>query len=251
MSRLGPKQPRVAAIVEVRMTSSRLPGKHLLTADGKAMLGHLVARLKAVPTIAEIVIATTENQTDDVLVEFSKRENVQVFRGSEEDVMGRVLAAAQEFKAEVICEVTGDCPIIDPELLEQLIQTFLGNKAVYVNNAKLGLPDGMGAQVFTVDALEKSASMTNAPLDREHVTQHIIRNPDLFPPMYLAPLRSHYWPRLGLTLDEKADYELLKLIIEHFGTDKPLFGCQEVLDLLRVEPEWVAINRDVVRKGVA
>lgn len=241
---------KTVAIVEVRMTSSRLPGKHMLLANKKPMLGHLVARLKAVPSIDEIVIATTNNATDDILQEFAVSHDVGFFRGSENDVMGRVLQSARAFQADIICEVTGDCPIIDPEIVEQLLQTFFRNNISYLNNGKYGLmPDGMGAQVFTTDALAKSESMTNAPLDREHVTLHIKRHPELFPAFYLVAPHSLQWPGLGLTLDEQSDYELLKLIIEHFGDDHPLFSCLDVIHLLRGKPEWVAINQTVRRKG--
>ncbi len=240
---------KVVAIVEARMTSSRLPGKHLLEAIGKPMLGHLVCRLKAVASIDEIVIATTTNTNDDILETFTQKEKVSVFRGSEDDVMGRVLDAAQFYDADVICEVTGDCPIIDPMLIEQVIQTYKRNTAMYVNNGKGGLPAGMGAQVFTVAALKKSEQMTDEPLDREHVTLHIRNNPDLFPPLYLAALSCHHWPDLGVTLDEQLDYELLKRIIEHFGVENELFGCREVIELLREKSDWVAINESVRRKG--
>lgn len=240
---------QIVAIVEARMTSSRLPGKHLLEAMGKPMLQHLVDRLKIVKSIDTIVIATTTNSTDDILVNFAHQNKVNVFRGSEDDVMGRVLGAAIEFNADVVCEVTGDCPIIDPELVDHIIQTYLHNTAVYVNNGKLGLPDGMGAQVFSISALSDSESQTNEPLDREHVTLHIKRNPDLFPAIYMIAPKSIHWPELAITLDEKQDYELLKNIIEHFGNHNPMFDCYDVIQLLKERPEWVEMSQSVLRKG--
>ena len=101
------------------------------------------------------------------------------------------------------------------QLVEQIIQTFIYNTAVYINNGKQGLPDGMGAQVFSTSALEQSANHTNDPLDREHVTLHIKRNPDMFPAIYMVAPPSIWWPELAVTLDERADYELLKKIIEY------------------------------------
>jgi len=241
--------PNIVAIVEARMNSSRFPGKHLKMANGKPLLQHLIERLRKVSLINEIVIATTENSTDDILVQFANKIGVSCFRGSESDVMDRVLGAGQIFSADIICEVTGDCPIIDPELVDELINTFLVNKAVYINNGRHGLPDGMGAQVFTLEALKQSAEMTQNPLDREHVTLHIRRNPELFPSIYLVAPDSLYWPDLGLTLDEKDDFELLKRIIEYFGDANPYFGCREVIELLRERPDWVSINQHVRRKG--
>ena len=91
--------------------------------------------------------------------------------------------------------------------------------------------------------------MTDEPLDHEHVTSHILRNSDLFPPIYLVAPPDLYWPELQLTLDEQADYELLKKIIEYFGDENPFFSCRDVINLLKEKPEWVKINQHVVRKG--
>jgi spore coat polysaccharide biosynthesis protein SpsF len=241
--------PNIVAIIEARMTSSRLPGKHMLPANGKPMLQHLVERLKRVALIDNIVIATTTNAADDVLVEFSKSVGVDVYRGSELDVMGRVVEAGEAYSADVICEVTGDCPVIDPELVEQVIRTFLENKAVYVNNGKHGLPGGMSAQVFYWSALKQSFGMTQKLLDREHVTLHIKRHPELFPAIYLVAPESVRRPDIDLTLDEWDDYVLLKRIIEHFGNTNPYFSCKQVLQLLHEKPDWCDINKHVIRKG--
>ncbi len=240
---------KVVAIVEARMTSSRLPGKHLLQVRGRPMLGYLIERLKAVPSLDQIVVAMTDRENDDPLHAYVESQGVTVYRGSEDDVMGRVLLAAQANSTDVICEVTGDCPIIDPDLVEQIVQTYLANSAAYVNNFRGGLPSGMTAQVFSTEALALSASLTSEPLDREHVTLHIKRHPELFPPIYIVPLRPMMRRDLVFTLDEKSDYELLKKIIEHFGDENPMFRCADVIELLGSRPEWVAINQRVVRKG--
>lgn len=244
---------KVVAIVEARMTSSRLPGKHLLEANGKPMLRHLVDRLKRVSSIDDIVLATTTNDTDDILVDFANSVDIGVFRGSEEDVMARVVGAAEAFNADVICEVTGDCPIIDPELVEQVVETFnknYKNNIVYVNNGQSGIPGGMSAQVFTTSALKQSLLMTNDPLDHEHVTPHIKRNPDIFPPVYLVAPRTLQYPHLAFTMDEQADYDFLTKIINYFGDENPFFTCSEVIELLREYPSWNDMNSNVQRKGI-
>ncbi len=243
--------PRIVAIVEARMTSSRLPGKHLLPANGKPMIQHLIERLKTIPLLDKVVVATTINAADDTLADFVSSIGAGVYRGSELDVMERVVEAGMMFAADVICEVTGDCPLIDPKLVERLIQTFLASDAVYASNGKYGLPDGMGAQVFCWSALNRSEEMTNAPLDREHVTLHIRNNPELFPPIYLETSELNRWPELGLTLDEYDDYLLLKKIIEFFGETTEHISCGQIIQLLRANPDWVDINRHVKRKGDA
>lgn len=240
---------RIVAIIEARMTSTRLPGKHMLLANGKPMIEHLINRIKQVPSLDEIVMATTVNETDKPLVALAKRLDFACFRGSEEDVMSRVIGAAESVNADIIVGITGDCVIIDPLLVEQTIQMFLNNKCAYVNNAAVSsYPGGMNTQVYKLESLKKSALMTDDSLDHEHVTSHIFRNPELFPPIYLVPPPDLYWPDLKLELDEQPDYEVLKKIIEHFGDENPYFSCKEIIELLREKPDWVEINRKLKRK---
>ena len=241
---------KVVATIEARMTSSRLPGKVLLMANGKPMLEHLVNRLKAVSSLNGIILATTINSTDNVLEEFANKMGIDCYRGSEDDVMSRVIGAAESVNTDVIVEITGDCPIIDPEIVEQTIRLFLANNAEYVGNSHLrSYPDGMDTQVFYLDTLKRSFKMTEDRLDREHVTLHIRNNPILFSQLHLVAPPELYWPELGLTLDEPADYELLKNIIEEIGKVNPLFSCLDVVRLLRKKPEWVLMNQKVLRKG--
>lgn len=239
---------KIVATIEARMTSSRLPGKVLLPANGKPMLQHLVERLIQVKSIDEIVLATTSNVTDDVLIEFTKKLNIKYFRGSEDDVMLRVIGAAESANAGIIVEITGDCPIIDPNLVEQTIQIFLHNNYEYINNNHYrSYPDGMDCQVFKLNTLKKSADMTNDPLDHEHVTLHIRNHPELFSHLHIIAPPDLYWPELGLTLDEEDDYKLLKLIIEHFGESNKFFTCREVIAFLKSNQKLLFINKNVKR----
>ena len=241
---------KTVATIEARITSSRLPGKVLLPVAGMPMLLHLVRRLRSVPSIDEIVLATTTNDSDDILVDFSLKNSISYFRGSEEDVMTRVIEAADSVDAELIVEITGDCPIIDPEIVEQTIRMFHANQADYVSNAHIrSFPDGMDTQVFRLDTLKRCALMTSDKLDHEHVTLHIRNHPELFSHVHLVAPPELHWPELGLTLDEIADYELLVHIIEYFEPTNPLFSCLDSIRLLRQNPEWLAINQSVVRKG--
>lgn len=243
---------KIIATVEARMTSTRLPGKVLLDVGGQPMLAHLINRLKSVPSLDGVVLATTTNQTDDVLEEFSKKIKIGCYRGSEDDVMSRVIGAAESVDADIIVEITGDCPIIDPEIIEQVIRVFRENNVDYVSNAHVrSYPDGMDVQVFPLEVLKRSSVMTSDPLDHEHVTLHIRNNPEIFSRIHLVSPPETHWPELGLTLDEPNDYELLKKIINHFEKSNPFFSCRDVVSLLRNKPEWVEINKTVVRKGDA
>ena len=115
---------KVGAIIEARMTSSRLPGKHLLPVLGNPIIGHLINRLKSIPLIDEVIVAMTERCEDDELEDYVRSIGASVYRGDENDVMGRVLCAAKQSRTDIICEVTGDCPIIDVSLTEQVIKSY-------------------------------------------------------------------------------------------------------------------------------
>ena len=241
---------KFVATIEARMTSTRLPGKVLMPVAGKPLLEHLVIRLKSVPSINAIVLATTTNADDDVLETFSKKVGIKCYRGSEDDVMGRVINAANKENADVVVEITGDCPIIDPQIVEQTIRMFKVNEVDYVSNNHIrSYPDGMDVQVFKLEALKRSATLTRDALDHEHVTLHIRNHPELFTKINLVSPTETHWPELGLTLDEPRDYELLKKIIEYFEPINPLFTCLDTIQLLKKNPAWVKINQSVVRKG--
>lgn len=242
---------KYVATIEARMRSSRLPGKILLPVLDRPILGYLIDRLKKVRSIDEIVLATTVNSADDPVAWFANSEGISVYRGSEEDVLLRVVDAAESVKADVIIEITGDCPIIDPEIVDQCIQIYKHNTASYVGNAHIrSYPDGMDVQVFSVTDLKKSGEMTTDKLDREHVSLFMRNHPEIFPHLHLVAPDSIYWPELGLTLDEKPDFELLKTIIEHFHTiENPYFSCLDCVKYLRMHPELLELNSAVKRKG--
>ncbi|XDD52836.1 spore coat biosynthesis protein F [Leptospira sp. WS4.C2] len=242
---------KYVATIEARMTSSRLPGKVLLPVLDRPILGYLIDRLKKVRSIDEIVLATTVNVADDPVALFAKSEGISVFRGSEDDVLLRVVGAAESVKADVIIEITGDCPIIDPEIVDQCIQIYKHNTAAYVGNAHIrSYPDGMDVQVFSLEDLKKSGEMTTDKLDREHVSLFMRNHPEIFPHLHLVAPSSIFWPELGLTLDEKQDFELLKAIIEHFHSLKnPFFSCLDSVTYLRNHPELLELNSEVKRKG--
>jgi spore coat polysaccharide biosynthesis protein SpsF len=240
---------KIVATIEARMGSSRLPGKVLLPAGGKPMLQHLVERLRAVPAVNDIVLATTINLLDDELERFAARLGLACFRGSEDDVLSRVLGAAQSVGADVIVEITGDEPIVDPLIVEQAIRLFLWNDCDYCSNVNvLSYPVGMDVQVFRLETLRRSAAMTNDPADREHVSLHMRTHPEIFRQLHLVAPPDLTWPELELTLDEHEDYLLLKNVIEHFGPDKPLFSCRDVVQLLRDKPSWAELNRHINRQ---
>ncbi len=227
---------RTCATIEARMTSARLPGKVLMTAVGKPMLELMVERLRPVPGIDDIIIATTTNTTDDPVVALAERLGVAWFRGSEHDVLSRVLDAAQANAVDVIVEMTGDCPLVDPGVVQQTIDDYWRGGADYVSNAlePRTYPVGMDTQVFATTVLADVAERTNEPDDHEHVSLFIYNNPDIYKVRRLAAPGHHHAPQQRLTLDTTDDLMLIRDIFENLYPANPAFGLTEILNFLNV-----------------
>ena len=248
--KVSKKKVKIIAIVEARLTSSRLRAKHLHIANKKTMIEHLVERLKSIKLLDDIVLATTTNSEDDRLVLIAKKNKIKYFRGSENNVKERVLLAARKFSGDIICQVTGDCPLIDPILVEQLINSFLINKSAvigyYGSFKNYGLPNGMDSCIFKRSALEKSYKMTKKPEDFEHVCLHMFNNPKIFPSLYIHPPKNINFPQLSVTLDYHEDYLVIKKIIENFKNKKSFPSCLEIVDYV-VKKKLFKINSHLKR----
>ena len=233
--------------IEARMGSSRLPGKVLLVSNRMTMLELMVKRVSKVFDIKKIVIATSTNPLDDAIMKESQRIGVSCFRGSESDVQSRVLGAAVEHKAKTLIALTGDCPLIDPKLIKDAIETFEKSDVDYLSNALLrSYPDGMDTQVLRVESLRKSSKMTTDAYEREHVTLHMYRHPEIFKLMNIEAPLSSKWPTLGLTLDEKEDFVLIDKIISFFYP-RIDFDLSEIISFLRHNPGLIEINKRIIR----
>tara|TARA_A100001011_G_scaffold150942_1_gene159363 strand:+ start:285 stop:1031 length:747 start_codon:yes stop_codon:yes gene_type:complete len=242
-----------ASIIEARMNSKRLPGKILYKANNKTFLSHLINRLKKVKQINKIILATTLNPLDDILVKEAKKNKILFFRGSEYDVKKRVLDTAIKFKVKNIVGITSDCPVIDPNLISQVIDTFQYNKVDFVSNHDFrSYPDGMDIAVYKTSVLKKSYKLTKSSFYREHTTLFIKHNKKIFKQINIVAPTDLFWPNLGLTLDEYSDYLLLKKIIENFGKKgKKFFSCKDVINFLRKNPKLLKINSKVTRKKIS
>ena len=240
---------KFAAIIQARINSSRLPGKVMLKVNQKPLIFHLIKRLKIIKDLDEIIVATTESSKDNQLCNFLKKKKIKFYRGSETNVLDRVLKTAKHFKVKNIVQITGDCPLIDPYIVSQVIKTFKFNKFDYVTNANIrSYPDGMDVAVFSKKNLQKAANLTKNKFDLEHVTLFFRRKKNIFSICnIIAPMNLHY-PKLGLTLDEKKDYELIKLVFENFKNYKKPFTCLEVINFLKKNPKFFLINTKVKRK---
>lgn len=244
-------KPRVYATIEARMTSTRLPGKVLLDAAGVPMLQRMIERLRRVPALDGIVVATTTNASDDPIEELTRTLGVGCFRGSEDDVMERVLGAARAHDIDVIVETTGDCPLIDPAVVQTIIDDYFSTSVDYAANVlERTYPIGMDTQVFATEVLAEAFSLTDAPDDREHVSLFIYRHPELYTLNNRAAPEHQHDPQLRLTLDTAEDLAVIRAVFEALLPVKPDFGLDDILAWLRDHPEIRAINSTVQHRWV-
>ena len=240
-----------ALIVQARMSSTRLPGKVLLPIGGRPMLSYQLERLRRVRAQDLIVIATTVNAADDPIVEFCAAEGVRCTRGPELDVLRRYHEAATAVGASVVVRVTSDCPLIDPDVVDDVMRIFNASRGTldYVSNMlEPSYPCGMAAEVMSTLALSRADVEATSPVDREHVTPFLYRNPQRF------RLRS---VRLGMdlsanrwTVDTPEDFELVRRILETLHPHAPDFDMNDVLALLEQHPQWRTLNQHVRQKAL-
>lgn len=210
---------KVVCIIQARMGSTRLPGKVMLGLCGKTVLGHVIERVKMVKNIDEIVIATTTKEDDSIIVEEALKYDVKVFRGSEEDVLSRYYYAAKENDADVVVRITSDCPLIDPEIIDEMLSRFKylykENKVDYLSNTlERTFPRGLDAEIFSFKILEDAFINAEKYHQREHVTPYIYENANKFKLVggYQKDIdySYHRW-----TLDTEEDFELIRRIYLH------------------------------------
>ena len=241
--------PRTVATIEARMTSTRLPGKVLKETVSKPMLELMIERLKRVPSLDGIVVATTVNATDDPVVALAERLGVGAWRGSEEDVLVRVLDAAVHHKIDVIVETTGDCPLIDPAAVEECIQVYRAARVDFVANVlERTYPIGMDTRIFSTAVLADVARRTDDPVDHEHVSLYIYRHPEIYTLRNVPAPPALTKPELALTLDTPEDYRLIKAIFEDLYPKNPAFTLADALAFLDRHPDLAVLNAHVRRK---
>ena len=241
--------PRVLAVVQARLGSTRLPGKALMMIAGRPMLSHVLARARAVPGVDETVLATTASPEDDALVEVAAAEGIASVRGSVEDVLDRFHTALRAHPADAIVRFTADCPLLDPEVSGLVVRDYLAHREEtdYVSNVEPPtFPDGLDTEAVSAAALERAWREARLPSDREHVTTYIrsgrngfrVRNV-----VHAEDLSAHRW-----TVDEPRDLAFARAVHAELAPDgRRLFGMREVLDLLRRRPELSSLNSGIAR----
>jgi spore coat polysaccharide biosynthesis protein SpsF len=239
---------RVVAIVQARMGSTRLPGKVLRQIGTKTMLARVVQRMQRASTLDEVVVATTTQADDEAIVAECGRLGVPVFRGDEQDVLDRYWQTARAHQAQAVVRITSDCPLIEPEVIDRVVEAFLHAAPDYASNTlERSYPRGLDTEVVALSALERAWREATKSYQRVHVTPYLYQHPELFKLLSVTNDvdRSNYrW-----TVDTLEDLAFVQEVYERLGDDGTM-GWTEVLDLLAREPALVELNRQVQQKAL-
>ena len=257
--------PRVIAIVQGRMDSSRLPGKILADVAGQPMLSRVYIRTSRAVTVTEVVFATTTDSSDDPVAEYCDFAGIPFMRGSQYDVLDRYYQAARGFNADVVVRITADCPVIDPDLIDDAVNTLLGSEYDFVANRlppPFGrtYPIGLDTEVCAFAALERAWKDARQTFHREHVMPYLYEGVELssvsrqlsegVSPRGFKIAQLHHTTDFGeyrWTVDTPADLEFIRQVFARFdGRDD--FSWVEMLDLVHAEPGLMKINAGVHHK---
>ncbi len=242
---------KTVAIIQARMSSTRLPGKVLKMAEGRTMLDRMVERVRKAELVDEVVVATTTDPSDEPVIELCQKLKTPVFRGSLQDVLDRFYQAAVIHQADIIVRLTGDCPLIDPVLIDDVVRALIEQKADFACNRlpppmTRTYPIGLDVEACTFHALERAWKEAGEKHEREHVLPYLYSVPGRFKVVQLN--HSEDLGGLRWTLDTLEDLKLLEQIYARFNGRND-FSWLDVLDLFRREPQLAEINGQVHHKS--
>lgn len=232
---------KILGIIQARMSSTRLPRKVLLPILEKPVLWHIYNRLKNCKNIDQICIATSTNPPDDEIEKFAIQENIQLYRGSEEKIVNRLLGAAKKFGADAIVRVTGDCPLIDPKIVDQLITIYLNKPSIdFVSNTmERTFPDGLDTEVISTKFLDRL--LTEMDDSQEWFIMHVIENQKRYRCEGYKNVED--LSQLRWTLDYNEDYEFVKAVYNELFDEGRIFYMQDILELLARKPYISKMNQ--------
>ena len=245
---------KIAAIIQARTTSTRLPEKILKKlpyASNITVLEQVIRRLKISKKLDDIIIATTTEKTDDKIIDIAKKEDIIYFRGSKEDVLLRYYLTAKENDIDLVVRVTSDCPCIDAQIVDVVISEHLKINADYTSNSLIRTyPHGLDVEVFNFDALEKAYKDAKEDYEREHVTPYINRNPQKFIVNIVKAPKELYAPDIRVTLDTEEDYTLLCAVFDYLYPKNKYFAAYDIVNLFKEKPWLKLINKKIIQKKV-
>jgi spore coat polysaccharide biosynthesis protein SpsF (cytidylyltransferase family) len=232
------------AIIQARMSSTRLPGKVLLPLSDKPVLEHVIQRVRNCKLVDKVVVATTIHDSDDIIEDWCKKNNFEYYRGSLEDVLDRFYKVASQFKAENILRITADCPVIDSGIIDEVIEKYHeGNFDFYGLSGEF--PDGLDCTMFSFKALETAWKNSKLQSEREHVGPYMVNHPELFAIGGYEKFKN--LGHLRLTLDDPRDYQLLSTIFNKLHDIDNFFNHEMIINLLNESPELLKINSEIIR----
>ncbi|MNB88560.1 3-deoxy-manno-octulosonate cytidylyltransferase [compost metagenome] len=237
---------KTVAIIQARMSSTRLPGKVMRMLEDRTVVGHVITRCLAIPSVDEIVIATTDQEEDIVVVDEAERYGVSCYRGSLDNVLDRYYRAAVNARADVVVRITSDCPLLDPRVSDRVITHFLQHKFDYSSSGQSStFPRGLDTEVFTFNALKTAHEKASHDYEYEHVTPYLYMHPDEF--NTFGYRNTEDCSKYRLTLDTLEDWELISAIYKELYKGQ-IFYWEEVKSLLLAQPELALINSHIVQK---
>jgi spore coat polysaccharide biosynthesis protein SpsF len=236
---------RSTAIIQARMSSTRLPGKVMLDVAGKPLLQRVIGRAQRAQKLDQVIIATSEHEADEVIARFCRDIEVPCFRGSEDDVLDRYYRAAKHFKAESVVRLTADCPLLDPAVIDMVVDRFHEGGYDYLSNSlECTYPDGLDTEVFTMSTLDRAWREARLKSEREHVTAYIYKHPEIFRVGSVKNESADY-SAMRWTVDEPQDLEFVRAIYTHFDGCPP--GLNGIVEWLEQHPELADINAGIGR----
>lgn len=240
--------PRVVAIIQARVSSSRLPRKVLMDIAGRSMLEHVVGRLRQVPEVDEVVIATSTDPSDDEIVSFCEDHDITVRRGSLDDVLERYWSAARDVGADVVVRATSDCPLLDPAVISLVVRRYLQGDVDYASNRLPGhrtYPVGLDVEAFGVDTLDRAHREATQPFEREHVTPYVYCDDHDFRLACVdtdAPAPTERW-----TVDTAEDLAFVREVFARLPDG--VTDWLELKAIVEADPELRAINAHVAHRS--
>lgn len=242
---------RLVAVVQARMTSTRLPGKVLRPLGNQSILQTILCRLGKAAELNGIVVATSVDPSDDAVAREANKAGVSVSRGSLEDVLERFVGAAKMAEAHAVVRVTGDCPFIDPVIIDAMAKVFKSRPELdyYSNTLKRTFPRGLDAEFIRFASLERAAGNATLKYEREHVTPHFYTHPELFEiDGYVDPSGLDF-SNLRWTLDTEEDYRFFKEVLHRLSAPNAgAIETRDVIELMKRFPELAQINGNVTQK---
>lgn len=243
---------KILTVIQARMSSTRLPGKVLLPLLGKPLLIRMIERVRSATLTGILIVATSTNSDDDQIYELCNEYNIQCFRGHLTDLLDRHYQVGKKFGADAVVKIPSDCPLIDPKIIDKVLNYYIDNSDKYdfVSNLHPATyPDGNDVEVMSFNALERAWKEATRPLEREHTTPYLWENPDKFKIGNVVwesgfdYSTTHRW-----TIDFEEDYQFIIKVYEELYPNNPNFGLYDILILLKDKPEIADINKKYLGK---